>query len=458
MKAFETINPANGRSLERYPLASGDEVDAMLARAIAAQRDWAGISLDERLQVLERIADLFESKQDELGVLMTREMGKPIAQARAEAAKCALAFRYYVEHAPRLLADVSIPTDSRRSGYIYQPLGTVFAIMPWNYPFWQVARFAAPALAAGNAGVLKHAPNVIGCALAFVDLVREAGVPEGVFQTLVIDTDQAAKVIADDRIAAVTLTGSERAGRSVAATAGKHLKKCVLELGGSDPFVVLADADLDKAVETGLTARFQNNGQSCIAAKRFIVDKSIYGDFCARFRDRVEAFKVGDPSDEATDIGPMARDDLRDGLAKQVKASVNAGARVLVGGNSVDGKGFYYQPSVLADVVGGMPAADEELFGPVAAVLRAEDESEALRLANATPYGLGGSVWTRDSGRGERFARRMACGGAFVNGMVKSDPRLPFGGIKRSGYGRELSGPGIHEFVNIKTLWVADDS
>lgn len=457
MKAFETINPANGEHLERYPLATEAEIDATLARAGKAQHDWAARPLNERLKTLERFADLFESRQHELGTLMTREMGKPIVQARAEAAKCALAFRYYADHAPRLLADVAIPTDAHNSGYIYQPLGTVFAIMPWNYPFWQVARFVAPALAAGNAGVLKHAPNVTGCALAFAELAREAGVPEGVFQALVIDTDQAARVIGDERIAAVTLTGSERAGRSVAATAGLHLKKCVLELGGSDPFVVLADADLDRAVEIGLQARYQNNGQSCIAAKRFIVDKSIYGDFCARFRDRVEAFKVGDPFDEANDIGPMARDDLRDGIARQVKASVEAGARVLVGGESMGGKGFYYRPSVLADVVAGMPAADEELFGPVAAIMRAADEEEALKLANATPYGLGGSVWTRDSARGERFARKLACGGAFVNGMTKSDPRLPFGGVKHSGYGRELSGPGIHEFMNIKTLWVADD-
>ncbi len=457
MKAFESVNPANGKRIERYPLASADDVEAALVRSAEAQRDWAAHPLQERLQALERVAGLFESRQNELGDLMTREMGKPIAQARAEAAKCALAFRYYVEHAPRLLADVSIPTDTERSGYIYQPLGTVFAIMPWNYPFWQVARFAAPALAAGNAGMLKHAPNVIGCALAFVDLMREAGVPEGVFQTLVIDTDEAAEVIGDDRIAAVTLTGSERAGRSVAATAGKHLKKCVLELGGSDPFVVLADADLDKAIETGLTARFQNNGQSCIAAKRFIVEDAVHDEFCRRFGERVAAYKVGDPLDEATDIGPMARGDLRDNVARQVEASVDAGARLVVGGKPLDGPGFYYQPTVLADVKAGMPAADEEMFGPVAAVIRAADEAQALELANATPYGLGGSVWTRDRGRGERFARRLACGGAFVNGMVKSDPRLPFGGVKRSGYGRELSGPGIHEFVNIKTLWIADD-
>ena len=456
-KTFETINPATEEVLDSYPLATNDEVDRVLSRSREAQGQWARTDLDKRLEVLGRIADLFEKKQDALGELMTREMGKPVAQARAEAAKCAWAFRYYAENAPRFLADVSIPSDTPHSGYIYQPLGTVFAIMPWNYPFWQVARFAAPALAAGNAGILKHAPNSTGSGLAFADLMREAGVPEGVFQTLVIDTDQAADVIGDERIAAVTLTGSERAGRSVAATAGKHLKKCVLELGGSDAYVILDDADLDKAIEVGLKARFQNNGQSCIAAKRFIVEEPVHDEFCKRFSERVAAFKMGDPFDEGNDIGPMAREDLRDGIAKQVEASVSAGARVLTGGKKGGGKGFYYEPTVLADVAAGMPAADEEMFGPVASVLRAKDEAHALELANATPYGLGGSVWSRDRERGERFARGMVTGGVFVNGMTKSDPRLPFGGVKHSGYGRELSEVGIHEFMNIKTLWVADD-
>lgn len=455
-EAFETINPANGEKLQRYPLATQAEVGQVLERSSRAQKAWAVQPLDKRLAVLEQIADLFEKKQQPLAELMTREMGKPVAQARAEAAKCAWAFRYYAENAPRFLADVSIPSDTSHSGFIYQPLGTVFAIMPWNYPFWQVARFAAPALAAGNAGILKHAPNSTGCGLAFADLLREAGVPEGVFQTLVIDTDQAAEVIADERIAAVTLTGSEGAGRSVAATAGKHLKKCVLELGGSDAYVLLADADLDKAIEVGLKARYQNNGQSCIAAKRFIVEDPIHDEFCKRFSERVAAFKMGDPFDEGNDIGPMAREDLRDGIAKQVEASVKAGARVLAGGKKGGGKGFYYEPTVLADVAAGMPAADEELFGPVASVFRARDEAHALELANASPYGLGGSVWSRDRERGERFARGMVTGGVFVNGMTKSDPRLPFGGVKHSGYGRELSEVGIHEFMNIKTLWISD--
>lgn len=454
MDAVETRNPATGEPLERYPLASEAEMDAVLDRSAAAQRDWAARPLAERLERLARLADRFEAKQDELARLMTREMGKPIAQARAEAAKCARAFRYYVEHAPPLLADENVVTDAAKSAIVYQPLGAVFAIMPWNFPFWQVARFAAPALAAGNAGILKHAPNTTGCGEAFAALVREADIPEGVFQTLVLDNDQAARVIADTRIAAVTLTGSERAGRAVAATAGEALKKCVLELGGSDPFVVLADADLDRAVEVGVTARFQNNGQSCIAAKRFIVEAGVHEAFCARFREAVQALAVGDPMEEANDVGPLARTDLRDALAKQVEASVAAGAELLCGGEGLEGDGFYFRPSVLADVKAGTPAADEEVFGPVAAILRADDEEEALALANATPYGLGGSVWTRDIARGERFARRLACGSAFVNEMVKSDPSLPFGGVKHSGYGRELAEPGLREFLNIKTLWI----
>ncbi|MGH8273048.1 MAG: NAD-dependent succinate-semialdehyde dehydrogenase [Gammaproteobacteria bacterium] len=456
--AFETRNPATGEALERYSLASEAEIDAALHRGAAAQRDWAARPLAERLERLAKLADLFESKQDELGRLMTREMGKPIAQARAEAAKCARAFRYYVEEAPRLLADEAVATDAAKSAIVYQPLGTVFAIMPWNFPFWQVARFAAPALAAGNAGILKHAPNTTGCGHAFAALTREAGIPEGVFQALVLDNERAARVIADARIAAVTLTGSERAGRSVAATAGEHLKKCVLELGGSDPFVVLADADLERAVEVGVTARFQNNGQSCIAAKRFIVEASVQEEFSARFREAVQALALGDPTDEANDIGPLAREDLRATLEKQVRASVKVGAKILCGGESVSGAGFYFRPSVLADVKAGMPAADEEMFGPVAAILRAGDEEEALALANATPYGLGGSVWTQDIARGERFARRLACGSAFVNDMVKSDPSLPFGGVKHSGYGRELAASGLHEFLNIKTLWIAAEA
>ncbi|MDN5864753.1 MAG: NAD-dependent succinate-semialdehyde dehydrogenase [Gammaproteobacteria bacterium] len=457
MKAFETVNPANGETLERYPLADESGIEATLGRAAAAQLDWAARPLEERLNGLSRLADLFEQKQDSLAELMTREMGKPIAQARSEAAKCARAFRYYVAEAPRLLADEAIATDAAHSAVLYQPLGVIFAIMPWNFPFWQVARFAAPSLAAGNAGLLKHAPNTTGCGLAFAELVREAGMPEGVFQSIVIDTDQAARVIADRRIAAVTLTGSERAGRAVAATAGEHLKKCVLELGGSDPFVVLADADLDKAVETGVTARFQNNGQSCIAAKRFIVEAPVYDDFCARIRARTAALKMGDPGDEANDLGPMARDDLRDALERQVNASLKEGAQRLDDAGRPQGPGFFYRPDVLTGVAPGMPAAEEELFGPVAAVMRAADEANALKLANATPYGLGGSVWTLDPERGERFARKLASGSAFVNGMVKSDPRLPFGGIKQSGYGRELSAAGLREFLNIKTLWIAAD-
>jgi succinate-semialdehyde dehydrogenase/glutarate-semialdehyde dehydrogenase len=454
MDEFETVNPATGEPLERYPLARERQIDAVLDRAVAAQGDWATRPLAERLDRLAALADLFEAKREELAELMVREMGKPIAQARSEAAKCARAFRYYVEHAPDLLADKAIRTDARASGIVYQPLGVVFAIMPWNFPFWQVARFAAPALAAGNVGILKHAPNTTGCGLALAALAREADIPEGVFQALVIDTDRAARVIADPRVAGVTLTGSAGAGRAVAATAGENLKKCVLELGGSDPFVVFADADLERAIETAVTARFQNNGQSCIAAKRFICEAPVYEKFCAGFCERVAALKTGDPMDEANDIGPLARQDLREALARQVKASVEAGAKLLIRGEAIPGAGFYYRPTVLGDVARGMPAGREEIFGPAAALLRAADEDEALALANATEYGLGGSVWTSDLERGERFARRLQCGLAFVNEMVKSDPRLPFGGVKHSGFGRELAEPGLREFLNIKTLWI----
>ena len=452
--AYQTINPANGETGEQFPSWDAAQLDAALAAVAAAHPAWAATPMAERSSLMRRLAGVLRARRDELAALITLEMGKLILEARAEVEKCALACDYYAEHAPCFLADEAIASDAGNSVVAYQPLGTVLAVMPWNFPLWQVFRFAAPALMAGNCGLLKHASNVPRCALAIESVIREAGFPEHVFRTLMIDVRDVAGVIRDPRVHAVTLTGSEAAGRQVAATAGEALKKSVLELGGSDAFVVLEDADLDLTVPQALSSRFLNSGQSCIAAKRFIVVDAIADEFVARFRDAVAALQPGDPRDEATTFAPMARTDLRDELHRQVLDSIEAGAQVVIGGAPMDGPGAWYQATILDRVTPGMPACDEELFGPVAAVIRVRDEAEALALANGSRFGLGGSVWSADSVRGERFARQMQCGVAFVNGMVKSDPRLPFGGIKASGYGRELSQHGIREFVNIKTLWV----
>jgi succinate-semialdehyde dehydrogenase/glutarate-semialdehyde dehydrogenase len=385
---------------------------------------------------------------------MTEEMGKPIAAAEAEIDKCSWVCRYYAENGDEFLTPHHIRTDGSSSYVSFEPLGVVLAIMPWNYPFWQVFRFAAPALAAGNAVVLKHAPNVPRCATAIESVFQEAGLHADLFQNVMIDNDTVARVIGDPRIDAITLTGSVRAGRAVAARAGAHIKKVVLELGGSDPFVVLADAHLDLAVSVAVASRTQNNGQSCIAAKRFIIEDSVLEAFTERFVGEVGKLRVGDPRDRSVDIGPLARADLRDSLHDQVERSVATGARLQLGGRALPGDGFFYAPTVLSGVRPGMAAFDEETFGPVAAIIRAEDEADALRLANRSRYGLGATVFTGDAARGEKFARGLQAGNVFVNGMVKSDPRLPFGGIKESGYGRELSVFGIREFVNIKTVWV----
>ena len=452
--AYQTINPASGEHVASFGSWDAEQLDTALAAVAGAHPAWAATPMDERGALMRRLAEVLRKRRDELAALITLEMGKLIGAARAEVEKCASVCDYYAEQAPVFLADEPIDSDAGRSLVAYQPLGTVLAVMPWNFPLWQVFRFVAPALMAGNSGLLKHASNVPQCALAIEAVIREAGFPEHVFRTLMIDAREVAGVIRDPRVQAVTLTGSEPAGRQVAATAGEALKKSVLELGGSDAFVVLEDADLDLAVPQALASRFLNSGQSCIAAKRFIVVEALADAFVARFREAVEGLRMGDPADESTSFAPMARSDLRDELHQQVSDSIKAGATAVTGGAPVDRPGAWYLPTILDHVTAGMPAYEQELFGPVAAVIRVADEAEALAVANDSRFGLGGSVWTRDNERGEAFARRMECGSAFVNGMVKSDPRLPFGGIKASGYGRELSLHGIREFVNVKTLWV----
>jgi succinate-semialdehyde dehydrogenase/glutarate-semialdehyde dehydrogenase len=451
---FVSINPADGSSREVAAAFDDAQLEQALEQAAQAAPHWRALPLGDRCALMHRAADVLRARREEFARVMTQEMGKPIGEARAEVEKSALGCDYYADHGPAFLADEVIASDAGHSLVAYQPLGTVLAIMPWNFPFWQVFRFAAPALVAGNTGLLKHASNVPQCALAVEAVFREAGFPAGVFRTLMIPSSRVAGVIEDARVHAVTLTGSEPAGRQVAATAGAALKKTVLELGGSDPFIVLADADLDLAVETAVASRFLNTGQSCIAAKRFIVVPEIADAFVERFRVAAEALPVGDPLDEHNRMGPMARHDLRDELHRQVSDSIAQGAGAVTGCVPQDGPGAYYPPSILDRVAPGIRAYKEELFGPVASVIRAADEADAVRIANDTDFGLGGSVWTGDAARGERIARRLQCGSAFVNGLVKSDPRLPFGGVKHSGYGRELSHHGMHEFLNAKTIWV----
>ena len=452
--AYQSINPATGESVKNFASWTPEQQEAALAQVSAATPDWATTPLAERCALLQKLAEVVRAEQEDLAQLVTLEMGKRIAESRAEVEKCAQGCEYYATQATQFLADEIIATDAGKSLVAYQPLGTVLAVMPWNFPLWQVFRFIAPTLAAGNTGLLKHASNVPQCALAIERLVREAGVPEGVFRSLMIDARDVAEVIADPRVQAVTLTGSEPAGRSVAAAAGQHLKKSVLELGGSDAFVVLEDADLEHTVQQAVASRFLNCGQSCIAAKRFIVVEAIADDFVARFAAAVSALQPGDPADEKTTLAPMARSDLRDELHAQVQASIDAGAVRVTGGEPLDGPGAFYAATILDRVTAGMVAYEQELFGPVASVIRVADEAAALATANDSRFGLGGSVWTQDTARGEAFARQMQCGSAFVSGMVKSDPRLPFGGIKASGYGRELAQHGLREFVNAKTLWV----
>ncbi len=452
---IESINPATEEVLARFDVMSDATVDAAVAQAHRAYREWRGTSFAVRAARLRALARVLRANAERYARLTTLEMGKPIAEARGEIEKCAWNCDYYAEHGEEFLRDVGIATNARRSLVAFEPLGLVLAIMPWNFPFWQVVRFAAPALMAGNGAVLKHASNVPQSALAIEEAVREAEFPDGLLRTLLVPGSAAEALIADDRVRAVTLTGSSVTGARIAELAGKALKKVVLELGGSDPFIVLPDADVAEAASVGARARNQNAGQSCIAAKRFIVVDAVAGEFERRFAEAVRALPVGDPLDPATRIGPLARADLRDALERQVNESVRMGARVVTGGRRRPGKGWFYEPTVLADVTADMPVITEETFGPVAAIVKARDAEDAVRLANDTPYGLGASLWTRDASFGEQLARRIEAGSVFINGMVASDPRLPFGGVKRSGFGRELGGAfGIREFVNVKTIWI----
>ena len=451
---MRSINPATGELLREYDEMGRDTVRRILAGAADAFASWRDASFAERGLVMDRAAALLRDRRDEYARLMALEMGKPVAQGRAEVDKCAWVSGYYTEQAARFLAPHNVPSDASRSYVDFSPLGVVLAVMPWNYPFWQVFRFAAPALMAGNAAVLKHASNVSGCALAIEALLLDAGAPAGLFSTVLVGTEGVGEIIDAPEVKAVTLTGSTAAGRSVASRAGAALKKTVLELGGSDPYLVLEDADLEEATSACVTSRLLNAGQSCIAAKRFIVVQAVAGRFEQLLVDGMRAVRVGDPLDEATEMGPLARPDLCEGLQAQVAESVRMGARLLLGGLAPDASGSFYPPTVLAGVGPGMPAWDDELFGPVAALRTVADEAEAIRAANDSAFGLGAAVFTRDIARGERVAAAMEAGICFVNSYVKSDPRLPFGGVKLSGYGRELGEFGIREFVNVKTIYV----
>jgi succinate-semialdehyde dehydrogenase/glutarate-semialdehyde dehydrogenase len=452
---MDAVNPATGERIDTYEEHTGDDADAALDRATEAFEGWRERPLREREELLASAGEVLRENEEKYAEIMTREMGKPITQARSEVEKCAWVCDHYAENASAYLNSEPHPSPPGSDvETVYDPLGPVLAVMPWNFPFWQVFRFAAPYLTAGNVGLLKHASNVPGCAMAIEEVFREAGYPDDVFQSLLLPSDLIDDMLVDDRLRAATLTGSGPAGRAVASTAGENLKKTVLELGGSDPFVVLDDADLDAAAETGAWARNMNGGQSCIAAKRFVVHTDVYDEFLDSFLEEVESLTVGDPMDEDTEVGPQAKADLMEEFHEQVEASVEAGAEVLTGGEPLDREGAYYPPTVLTNVPEGCPADSEELFGPAAAVFEVDDEEQAVEKANDTQFGLGASVWTEDRERGERLARLIEAGCVYVNQLVKSDPRVPFGGVKESGYGRELSGVGIREFVNRKTVWV----
>ncbi len=452
--AIASINPATGETLKTFNGLSAEQIEQKLQLAADTFRTYSRTTFAERKPLMMRAAEILDTKKHEFGKIMTLEMGKPLKAAVAEAEKCAWVCRYYAENAEHHLGDQFIETNAKKSYVHFQPLGPVLAVMPWNFPFWQVFRFAAPALMAGNVGLLKHASNVPQCALAIEEVFATAGFPEGAFQTLLIGSDAVEEILNDRRVVAATLTGSEPAGRSVASIAGKHIKKTVLELGGSDPFIVMPSANLDEAVMTAVKARTINNGQSCIAAKRFIVANEIYDEFESKFVEQMRALKIGDPLEESTEIGPLATPQIVNDLDEQVKKAVASGARVLTGGNKINRPGNFYQPTVLVDVDTEAPVSCEEIFGPVAMLFRVNDIDEAIRVANATPFGLGSAAWTNDPQEQAKFIDELDAGSVFINGMVASDPRLPFGGVKHSGYGRELAEFGIREFVNIKTVWI----
>ena len=454
---IESLNPYSGRVERRFRAFSWAKTERIVAQAHRAFAEWRTTDFAHRARLMRRAAELLRERQQELAELMAREMGKPVTDGRAEAVKCALCCDFYAEHAEQFLADEDIKTEARHSFIAHEPIGIVLAVMPWNFPFWQVVRFAAPALMAGNVGLLKHASNVPQCALALEKIFHDAGFPPATFRTLLVGSEVVEKLIEDDRVRAVTLTGSEPAGAAVAATAGRQIKKTVLELGGSDAFIVLADADVALAAKTAAQARMINAGQSCIAAKRFIVEKPVLRDFISQMKTHLLAFRSGDPLDPDTQYGPLARADLADELTQQVEDSVKQGAKVeLYGGQSKPGTALF-RPVMLSQVKPGQRAYSEEFFGPVAIILEAKDADDAIRLANDSRFGLGASIWTRDAARGQALARRVEAGAVFVNSLVKSSPEMPFGGVKKSGYGRELSHLGIREFVNQKSIWVAPD-
>ncbi len=451
---MKAINPFNNTLIKEYPEHALQEVTEIIDRVQKDFQAWRQVSFEQRRSLMKKAAQVLRHKKETYASLITQEMGKVIKEARAEVEKCAWVCDYYAENAETFLRNERVDTDAQQSYISFEPIGIVLAVMPWNFPFWQVFRFAAPALMAGNAGILKHASNVPGCALAIEDIFREAGFPENLFRTLLIRPALIPEIIKHEYVQAVTLTGSEPAGSAVAAMAGKEIKKTVLELGGSDPFIVLSDADLEKAVSTAVQARMINTGQSCIAAKRFIVVNQVLEEFQNKMVQQMQALKMGNPADETVQVGPLARADLVEELDRQVKNSIQKGAKLLLGGKKATGEGNFYLPTVITNVQKGMPIYEEETFGPVAAIIPVQDEEEAMTVANDTRFGLGASLWTQNIEKAKVLAHQIQAGSVFINGLVKSDPRLPFGGIKKSGYGRELSHYGIKEFVNIKTVWI----